>query len=133
MRRSTTTFRVRYGETDQMGFAYHPNYLAWCEIGRTEHMRELGVPYAGLEKRGVFLAVAEASVRYGAPARYDELIRVETWVESVKSRAITFRYEIHRQEPDPARLARATTTLISMDANGRSRTLPAEVLELFET
>ena len=133
MSRSETTFRVRYGETDQMGFAYHPNYLVWCEIGRTEHMRALGVPYAELERRGWFLAVAEASVRYGAPARYDDRVRVETWVEAVKSRAITFGYEIHRTDPEPARLARASTTLISMDTRGRSRTLPPDVLELFRS
>ncbi len=133
MSRSETTFRVRYGETDQMGYAYHPNYLVWCEIGRTEHMRKLGVPYAELEKRGWFLAVAEASVRYGAPARYDDRVRVDTWVDTVRSRAITFRYEIHRTDPEPARLARASTTLISMDAGGKSRTLPEDVLELFRS
>ena len=126
----TTTFRVRYGETDQMGLAYHPNYLVWCEIGRTELMRELGVPYAELEAAGFFLAVAEASVRYGAAARYDDLIRVETRVEKVQSRAVTFSYEIHRVEPEPDRLARASTTLVSIDGDGRPRALPSEVREL---
>ena len=116
-----------------MGFAYHANYLVWCEIGRTEYMRELGLPYADLESRGVFLTVGEASVRYGAPARYDDQIRVETWVEAVRSRAVTFGYEIHRTGPDPARLARATTTLISMDADGGTKKLPDEVLELFRS
>ena len=133
MKHSTDAFRVRYGETDQMGVAYHPNYLAWCEMGRTELMRELGVPYADLERRGVFLAVSEANVRYGAPAHYDDRIRVDTWVETVKSRTITFGYEIHRIEPDPARLARASTTLISLDGDGRPRILPGEVRELFRT
>ena len=131
MKRSTPTFRVRYGETDQMGVAYHANYLVWCEMGRTDFMRELGVPYGELEKRGQFLAVAEASVRYGAAAHYDDLIRVDTWVDAVKSRTITFAYEVHRVEPDPARLARATTTLISIDDDGRPRRLPAEVRDLF--
>lgn len=130
---SSTTFRVRYGETDQMGVAYHPNYLVWCEVGRTELMRELGVPYAELEKRGVFLAVAEASVRYGTPAHYDDLVQVDTRVETVKSRAVTFGYEVHRLEPDPARLAHASTTLVSMDAAGRTRKLPVEVLELLQS
>ena len=131
MRRGTTHFRVRYGETDQMGVAYHPNYLVWCEIGRTEYMRELGVPYAELEERGVFLAVADASVRYGAAAHYDDRVRVETWVDTVKSRTITFGYEIHRTEPDPARLARASTTLVCIDGDGRPRRLPDAVRELF--
>ena len=131
MSRAATTFRVRYGETDQMGVAYHPNYLVWCEIGRTELMRDLGLPYAELEARGTLLAVAEASVRYGAAAHYDDLIEVETRVESVKSRAITFAYEIRRIDPDPDRLARASTTLISIDRDGRPRRLPAAVLDLF--
>lgn len=133
MTRATTTFRVRYGETDQMGVAYHPNYLVWCEIGRTELMRDLGLPYAELEARGTFLAVAEATVRYGAAAHYDDLVRVDTWVESVRSRAITFGYEIRRLEPEPTRLARASTTLVAMDADGRSRTLPSDVREIFDT
>ena len=131
MSRAATTFRVRYGETDQMGVAYHPNYLVWCEIGRTELMRDLGLPYAELEARGTLLAVAEASVRYGAAAHYDDLIEVETRVESVKSRAITFAYEIRRLEPDPDRLARATTTLISIDRDGRPHRLPPAVLDRF--
>lgn len=130
-RRSTSTFRVRYGETDQMGVAYHANYLVWCEIGRTDYIRERGITYAELERRGVFLAVAEANVRYGAAARYDDVIRVETWVESVKSRAITFVYEIHREDPAPARLARASTRLVSIDAEGAPRKLTADVIALF--
>jgi acyl-CoA thioester hydrolase len=132
MTRGSTTFRVRYGETDQMGVAYHPNYLSWCEIGRTELMRELGLPYAEMEANGVLLAVAEVNVRYGAAARYDDLIRVDTWVEAVKSRSVTFAYEIHRVEPEPARLARASTTLVSIDRDYRPRTLPTDVRELLQ-
>ncbi len=132
MTRGSTTFRVRYGETDQMGVAYHPNYLSWCEIGRTELMRELGLPYAEMEANGVLLAVAEVNVRYGAAARYDDLIRVDTWVEAVKSRSVTFAYEIHRVEPEPARLARASTTLVSIDRDYRPRTLPSDVRELLQ-
>lgn len=130
-RRSSSTFRVRYGETDQMGLAYHPNYLVWCEIGRTDYIRELGITYAELERRGHLLAVAEARVRYAAPARYDDLIRVETRLENVKSRTLTFAYDIARVEPDAARLATASTTLISIDPDGAPRRLPDSVLDLF--
>lgn len=129
--RSHSTLRVRYAETDQMGVAYHANYLIWCEIGRTDHIRELGVSYAELERRGTVLAVAEASVRYGVAARYDDVLRVETWIEAVKSRTIRFGYEIHREEPEPARIATATTTLVSIGRDGAPRRLPAEVLEMF--
>ena len=132
-RRSTSTLRVRYGETDQMGVAYHANYLVWCEIGRTDYMRELGAPYAELERQGHFLAVAEASVRYRAAAHYDDRVRVVTTVEAVRSRTITFAYDIERVEPEPASLAHATTTLVSIDREGRPRALPADVLDLFRT
>jgi acyl-CoA thioester hydrolase len=131
MRLSTSRFRVRYGETDQMGVAYHPNYLAWCEVGRTDYIRELGTTYAEIERQGFFLAVAEASVRYATAAHYDDLIRVETSLDSVKSRALTFAYRIHRDEPAPALLATALTTLVSIDADGRPRRLADSILDLF--
>jgi acyl-CoA thioester hydrolase len=130
-RRASTRLRVRYGETDQMGVAYHPHYLAWCEVGRTEFIRELGVSYAQIERMGYFLAVAEASVRYSVAARYDDGIRVETWLEAVKSRALTFAYEIHREDP-PALLATARTTLVAIDGGGRPRRLPDSILDLFQ-
>jgi acyl-CoA thioester hydrolase len=131
MRVSKSRFRVRYGETDQMGVAYHANYLAWCEVGRTDFIRELGTTYADIERQGYFLAVAEASVRYATAARYDDLIRVETSLESVKSRAITFAYRVSRDEPEPALLATARTTLVSIDAQGRPRRLDDAILQLF--
>lgn len=131
MRRSLSVFRVRYGETDQMGVAYHPNYLAWCEVGRTDFIRELGTTYAEIEARGYFLAVAEASVRYATAAHYDDLIRVETSLESLKSRTLTFAYRIQRREPEPALLATARTTLVSIDSDGRPRRLPDSILDLF--
>ncbi len=130
-RRSTASFRVRYAETDQMGVAYHANYLAWCEIGRTDFIRGLGITYADMERQGYFLAVAEAAVRYATGARYDDVIHVETWVETVKSRTVTFRYEVHRDDPAPALLATAHTTLVSIDAQGAPRRLPDSILDLF--
>ena len=130
-RTSTSTFRVRYAETDQMGVAYHAHYLVWCEIGRTDFIRDVGISYAELERRGHLLAVADASVRYAASARYDDLVRVVTTLSAVKSRTLTFAYEIHRDEPDPAVLATAMTTLISLDQDGVPRRLPAVILDLF--
>lgn len=131
-RRSLSTFRARYAETDQMGVVHHAAYLPWCEIGRTDFIRELGTTYSEIERQGVFLAVADVNVRYGAPARYDDLIEVESRVESVKSRTITFAYEIRRLDPDPGPIATATTTLISIDSDGRPRRLPPAIHQLFE-
>lgn len=131
-RRTVTTTRVRYAETDQMGVVYHSNYLIWCEIGRTDFLRELGASYAELERQGLRLAVTEAQLRYHAPARYDDLIRIETWIERAQSRAMTFGYEIFRSEPGPRqRLVTASTKLIAMAADGALSTLPPPLLELF--
>lgn len=131
-RRTVSTTRVRYAETDQMGVVYHSNYLIWCEIGRTDHLRELGTTYVELERSGLRLAVADAQIRYHAPARYDDLVRIETWIERAQSRALTFGYEISRVEPGPLqRLATASTRLIAMNQDGTPRTIPSDLLELF--
>ncbi len=117
--------RVRYAETDQMGVVYHTNYLIWCEIGRTDFIREFGVSYADLERRGVFLAVSDASVRYHGAARYDDRIRVETRLADVRSRAVVFEYQISNADTG-GRLASARTALVSLDRDGRPAALPPE-------
>ncbi|HZO19332.1 MAG TPA: thioesterase family protein [Gemmatimonadaceae bacterium] len=118
-------FRVRYAETDRMGVVYHGNYLVWCEIGRTEHMRQFGVPYREMEERGVALAVAEASIRFQKAARYDDVIRVETTLADVSSRTVTFDYAILNADSND-RLATARTTLVCLDPGNRVTTIPAE-------
>ena len=122
-------FRVRYSETDQMGVVYHAEYLVWCEVGRTDFIRALGLPYSELERRGTTLAVAEATIRYHAPARYDDLIRVETRLREVRSRAITFEYLIRHGETG-ARLATARTLLVSLDPSGKPIPLSLELRSL---
>jgi acyl-CoA thioester hydrolase len=126
-------FRVRYSESDQMGFAYHANYLVWCDMGRTELIRRAWRSYADLEREGLFLAVTEASLRYVAPARFDDLIRVETTLESVRSRAVTFTYRVSRVDADGSTrlLATASTGLIAIDRAGATRTLPPEMVAAF--
>jgi acyl-CoA thioester hydrolase len=117
--------RVRYVETDQMGFAHHSNYFAWFEIGRTDFIRALGTSYARLESEGLLLAIGEAQVRYLLAARYDEVLVVHTWLERVQSRSVTFAYEVVRTDPGPVtRIATATMKLMALDANGTIRTLP---------
>lgn len=124
---STIELRVRYPETDQMGVVYHANYLAWCDMGRTELIRGLGKSYAELEREGILLAVSEASLRYHASARYDDRIRVETRVAEVRSRTVAFEYLISRltDEAPPERLVSARTTLIALTREGSPQKLPA--------
>ncbi len=131
---STSHLRVRYVETDQMGVAHHSNYFAWFEVGRTDFIRELGTSYRQLESEGLLLAIAEAQVRYHQPARYDDLLRVETRLERVQSRSVTFAYEIFREEPaPPARLASASMKLVALGRNGALRTLPVDFRRLLES
>lgn len=118
--------RVRYAETDQMGRAHHRHYLAWCELGRIALMRERGVPYAELERRGVLLPVTRAELDYRRGVGFDELIRVDTRVEAVRSRGVAFGYNVCRVRDD-ALLARVRTQLVCTDATGRPRRLPDEV------
>jgi len=126
-----TELRVRYAETDRMGIVYYANYLVWCEVGRVEFMRALGGSYAELEAKGYGLAVAEATVRYLAPARFDDPVRVETTLTSVRSRAVTFDYVISHAETG-TRFASAYTALVSIDSSGRPTALPPEFRTLLE-
>jgi len=123
-----TELRVRYAETDRMGIVYYANYLVWCEVGRVEFMRALGGSYADLEAQGYGLAVAEATVRYLAPARFDDRVRVETSLVGVRSRAVMFDYVISNVDTG-ARLATAHTALVSIDPTGRPVALPPEFRE----
>ena len=119
-------FRVRYAETDQMQVVYHSNYLVWCEIGRTEFIRALGMPYAELERQNVTLAVVEASLRFHSAARYDNLIRVTTTIADVRSRTITFDYLITNAETGE-RFVTASTKLASLTRDSKLTTLPEQL------
>ena len=110
-----------------MGVAYHANYLVWCEVGRTEFIRQLGVSYAEMEAAGVKLAVADAHLRYRAAARYDDEITITTRLTSARSRMVAFAYRLPRRRPDGGEelVADATTDLVSIDGQSRPITIPA--------
>jgi acyl-CoA thioester hydrolase len=130
-RTHVTELRVRYAETDTMGVVYHANYLAWCEVGRTDLIRAAGMSYRDMEAAGTGLAVAEATLRYHAPARYDDVVRIETTLTEVRSRTVTFEYVISHAGTG-ARLVSATTRLISIDRDGRTVAMPAEMRAFLE-
>jgi acyl-CoA thioester hydrolase len=92
----THRLQVRYGETDQMGVVYHANYLTWFEVGRTEFLRHSGLTYRELEEKGVLLPVAEATLRYKLPARYDDWVEIRTRIEELTPVRLTFAYEVYR-------------------------------------
>ena len=124
-------FRVRYAETDQMGVVYHTNYLVWCEVGRTDFIRQRGMSYADIERTGIGLAVTELSARFHAAARYDDMVRVRTTLADVRSRGITFDYLITNAATGE-RLVTARTALVSIDRSGRLVALPSEIRRLFD-
>jgi len=125
---TVSEIRVRYAETDQMGVVYHTHYLVWCEVGRTDLIRQLGGSYADVERAGVRLAVADAEIRYAAAARYDEVVRIRTRVERVQSRTVTFSYALSRVADEvETPLATAKTRLIALADDGSPRTLPEDL------
>ncbi len=126
---SSTSIRVRYAETDAMGIVHHAVYPVWMELGRSDLLRAMGQGYSQWEAQGVFMAVGELKVKYRAPARYDELINVRTWVQEATRRKVVFGYEVTR---DGVRLAEGETVHLVVGPDGRSRTLPEPMLALVE-
>jgi acyl-CoA thioester hydrolase len=118
--------RVRYAETDQMGVAHHAQYLVWCEHARIEHLRRAGASYRDLEEQGLHLAVAKAQIRYAAPARFDDELRIHCWVRKLGSRLVVFGYHIDRPA-DATGIATASVTLIALDRDLKVTHLPVAV------
>jgi len=125
---STTSLRVRYAETDQMGVAYYANYFVWCEIGRVELLRQLGFEYRQMELgHGCFLPVVEATCRYKSPARYDDVVTVETSVSGLRTSVIRFAYRLLVERDgaaEPLLLAEAETVHVVVDREMRKCPLP---------
>ncbi len=124
--RSTSTVRVRYAETDQMGVAYHGGYFAWFEVGRTDLLRSRGATYRELEGQGLHLPVIEAHARYLKPALYDDVLEIRTNVTAVSGARVSFGYEIHRDGTEGP-IATGTTAHAAVDDQGRPRRLPDDV------
>ena len=123
------TIRVRYGDTDQMGFAYYGNYLRWFEIGRAEMMRSLGRSYREIESQGVWLPVLEACCRYLSPARYDDEVVIETGVRELRRASVRFGYRILRSA-DQELLAQGETEHCFMGPGERPVRPPEELKAL---
>ncbi|MEX0273240.1 MAG: acyl-CoA thioesterase [Flavobacteriaceae bacterium] len=122
------SFRIRYGETDQMGVVYHGNFPQYLEVGRVEWLRNIGVSYKEMEEGGIMLPVTSLAIEYKKPARYDDTITVRTRLKKLPAVRIEFEYEILNQEGEV--LALAHTVLVFMDAQ-RKRPIkcPADLLE----
>ena len=91
--------RVRYGETDQMGYLYYGNYAQYYEIGRVEMIRSLGLTYREMEEdHGILMPVMSLNTRFVRPARYDELVTIRTSLRELPLKTITFHMELFNQQ-----------------------------------
>jgi acyl-CoA thioester hydrolase len=127
---STTTLRVRYAETDQMGVVYYANYLVWFEVARADLLRSLGWTYREMEASGVRLPVIEAHCEYHHPARYDEEIEIRTEGRLCSPVRMEFRYDV-MVKSSGIRSASGRTLHAALREDGRPCRLPERVREVF--
>jgi acyl-CoA thioester hydrolase len=118
-----TSYRVIYGDTDQMGVVYYANYLRWFERGRSEWLRQVGLPYSKIEQHGFHFPVLEVNCRYAQSARYDDVVRIETELVEIGRASFTFDYQILR-ESDHCILATGSTKHACIDDSGRVARIP---------
>lgn len=116
--------RVRYAETDKMGYAYYGNYATYFEVARVETFRKLGISYKEMEDEGVMMPVLEYTSKYILPAKYDDLITIKVRIEKKPSIRIVFYYEVYNEEDQL--LTKAETTLVFVDMIKNKPTLPPE-------
>ena len=124
---ATTHIRVRYGETDQMGYLYYGNYALYYEVGRAEAIRELGFTYRQLEEMGIMMPVAELNAQYLRPALYDDLITVKTILKEMPDGPkIQFHSELYNEQG--MLLNKGVTTLVFFDPATKKKTnIPQEL------
>ena len=125
-RSGSTTVRVRYAETDQMGIAWHGEYLAWFEVGRTDLLRGCGCTYRDLEAQGLRLPVIEVQARYLRPALYDDVLEIHTRLTDIGGARVSFDYEV-RREGTEGPLATGSTSHAAIDLRGRPRRIPEDL------
>jgi acyl-CoA thioester hydrolase len=123
-----TKIRVIYADTDAMGIVYHTNYIKWFEIGRNELMRQLGVIYADVEKQGYNLPLTKVNCHYLLPARYDDILIVETQIDYIKRASIKFDYNIW-DEHSKNILVEGYTVHACTNNEGKIRRIPQIILD----
>jgi acyl-CoA thioester hydrolase len=117
----TTTIRVRYAETDQMGYVYYGNYAQYFEVGRVEALRSLGYTYRFMEESGVMMPVSKMDIKYLKPARYDDLLTIKTIIRELPSARMTFEYEITNELGDLLVVGHTTLVFVSMQTQRITR------------
>jgi acyl-CoA thioester hydrolase len=113
----TTRIRVRYGETDQMGYVYYGNYAEFYEVGRVEMLRSLGMTYKEMEASGIMMPVLELKCKYIKPARYDEELRIKVMMEKMPGIRIHFRYELYNESEELINIGETLLVFVNMQTN----------------
>jgi acyl-CoA thioester hydrolase len=127
-----TSYRVIYVDTDQMGMVYYANYLRWFERGRSEWLRQIGLPYAMIEDQGFHFPVTEVACRYFQPARYDDIVAIETVLAELGRASLRFNYRLLR-ENDNCLLATGSTTHACTDRMGRVKRIPNNLADAVQS
>lgn len=124
----STKLRVRYAETDQMGYCYYGNYASYFEVARVEALREKGISYRELEESGILLPVTHFEIRYFQPARYDDLLEIQTTITQLKGVRINFTYQTWNE--NGTLLNEASTQLVFVNAETQKpMAIPANILQ----
>ncbi|MBL6446991.1 acyl-CoA thioesterase [Fulvivirga sp. 29W222] len=125
----TTQVRVRYAETDQMGYVYYGNYAAYYEVARVESLRSLGLSYKELEDQGIMMPVLENKSKYLAPAKYDELLTIKTTIKKKPAVRIQFDYEIYNESDKLIHIGETLLVFVDMKT-GRPCIMPEVMANL---
>ncbi len=117
MYKSEVKLRVRYAETDQMGYCYYGNYAQYFEVARVESLRSLGVSYKNLEEMGILLPVSNYQIKYIKPAFYDEELTIVSYIMNLPSLRIFFKYETYNQKNEKINFGE--TSLVFLNKNSK--------------
>jgi len=118
MLKHQTTCRVRYADTDKMGFVYHANYFRWFEVGRSELFRFMGIPYKSIESKGIFLPLSEIHCKFSGSSQYDDILVIETSIDTHYRVGMKFDYKIFNENHNKL-LASGYTKHACLDSAGR--------------
>jgi acyl-CoA thioester hydrolase len=123
-----STFRARYAETDAMGVVHHAAYLPWLEVGRVDLLRAAGVPYTSIEVRGFLIVLSDIQMRYRSPARFDNLVTVETQLILLKTRHLSFGYRVLLESTGTLCVEARTDHIVVSRTSMRASQLPSDLL-----
>jgi len=114
MKEATHQIRVRYSETDKMGYVYYGNYASYFEVARVELFRKHGVSYKEMEDEGIMMPVLELKTKYIKPAKYDDLLTIKTKISAKPGVRVTFEYEVYNEKEELLTIADTTLVFIDM-------------------